>query len=258
MNKNVDILFEVDPQIRERLTVWRLFDSPHINALCNDWWKYFAVGIPLKLAGANHEGDIDFLVCRPSIKFPEREMDFDVPQYRVFEVKVSTSDLRGIPKSLKHGKLRRLQGQMQKLKAFGCPLLYHFEVHILETGFSDMNNYPTQGMRESVELKHEFFQSDNYGYIVTALEFTKSLSEDRAGIWHPLINITTPNKYASLEPFNVLSTQLDLFYKIHKNELHEKSFQGKPVISYCYACSSLIVPTHQRSCSKCGKSLLIV
>lgn len=253
---NQDILYETNPQIREKKAVWRFFESPDINALCADWWKYFAVGIPLNLTKANYEGDIDLLICRPTRNPANKEMDFDTPQYRVFEVKVSTANVLGVPKSLKHGKIKQLEGQMKKLKAFGCPLLYHFELHIFETGFSNLNNYPTPSILESVELKNNFFQSNDFGYIVSALEFIEGVPENRAGKWHRIANIAVPKKYTPSEPFNTLAIQLDKFYKDNQRELHKNSFYGKPVISYCYKCRNLVIPTPEISCSKCGKTLL--
>ncbi len=251
-----EILFKTNSQKREKLTVWRLFNSPFIYDLSAGLWKYFAVGIPLNLLGGETIGDIDLLICRPTLSHQTYEVDFEKLEYRVFEIKVSTTDINGIPKSLKLGKMNKIKSQVNKLKKFGCPLIYYFEIFLFETGFSDSNFSPTKEMIKSIKTKEEFFATNQHGFLISALEFVKNFPEKHACKWRPIINVSMPEKQDSKKAFHNLSNCLEKFYNENLNILKQNSFNGIPVISYCYSCRQLIVPKTTLECSKCNTTLL--
>ncbi len=129
-------LFEAKPQNREARAIWKMFRTPTPWALCNDWWQWFAINIPMSLAGSEFEGDLDIIVSMPDKLPPTVDGG---SRYRVFETKSVLVHADGTSKSIKSGKTEKILKQLKKLERFGCQNIFLFEIHVMQAGFS-----PTQ------------------------------------------------------------------------------------------------------------------
>lgn len=245
MNKINDTLYNTNSQQRERNAIFQFFNSPFIFALCNDWWNWFAVGIPMNLNGNDIDGDLDLIVSRPSKTPPQIGTK---PMYRVFEVKTSIIEKEGKVRSLKLGKINELNGQLKKLKKFGCHQLFLFDIYVIQSGFSLINDSLPIKIKEAIFKKARETIDIKIGYVAGAIESSPFYDDNVGGILHPLINIISADKLDPVGPFLGLMEKLEHFYNDFKNNKENLKNMGIPIITYCYDCKKLTMLSLNQYC----------
>ena len=187
-------LFNTDNQEQETKAILKILRNPYItNALCNDWWDWFAVNVPYDALEKNgFKGDIDILLKRPT----HPEAYYGGFTYRAFEVKVTKVNKNGEIKSGLHrgkGQLRKLKLKLNLLKKFGCELVFFLEIFILERGYSKKFTFPSDEIEKEIMNKAEELKSLGVGYVVCVDEPSVTHDDESGG------QLYFPN--------NVLSTQ---------------------------------------------------
>ena len=238
MNRNMSVLFDTASQSRESAAIYQIFNSPHQFAICSDWWDWFAINIPLSHFDKNgFEGDLDLIVRRPgfnALGMPDKKAR---PTYRVFEVKSSTIDKSGTPKSIKNSErtVKKICGQLEKIQEFGSPNIFLLEIFILQDLYSSLNAYPHKSIMSSIESKIEQLAELGVGYLFTSFEPTPGMSEAVGGKYYNLEHCLLPKSNKISGEFYRLADRLDDFFT--KNGGLEKG----SIINFCNSCRELSI-----------------
>ncbi len=255
-----DVLFNVNNQQRERAAVWKIIRSfVAFSALCNDWWKWTAVGIPLDLIDKDQpQGDIDLLIAMP-VPSPKDEAAENEIIYRAFEVKTSKVTRDGNVRSLKDNevKFQKVIKQLDKLREFGAEQIFLLEVYIAQSGYSSASfRFPVE-IQKAITARFQKIRGGAYGYVATFIEQITGFDEENTGVAHIPINIHPAAINASKKPFNDLVSNLNEFFESQiQNSIGPRRLIT--VITYCDKCRHLLIPESDLDprCPACGKDLI--
>ena len=246
-------LYEIDNNRREKASVWELIKSPNMMALCNDTFRWLAVGIPLNLIDKSQpDGDIDLMVVMLVFAGATKDGNPDFRTvYRSFEVKTSKISSNSDVRSLKTNQLKKHKKQLQKLRDFGANQIFLLWTFILEAGYLEQHHDLPIEIHRDIEVKLGSLIGHEYGY-----EVFYSV-EDSGGfpLFVPNTNIYPAKELPIGEPFNKLVKFLDNFYNEQLSSSNARI--GLSMISYCYNCKKLILVYRDGpySCGFCHKAL---
>ncbi len=259
------ILFESNPQYREKATIWHIFSlGPLYRCLAGGRvFRWFALNIPMDLGtGGTFTSDIDILARL-----------YDYPRtsewlYRAWEVKVSLLCKDGTARSLKVGKTQRTMTQLRAYRDFGIPAVSLLDVYLCEAGFMRTSGFPTPSVKNAIGAKIPELQREGFGYQLLPFEHEKHEGAD-AGLlttgrprktdsenwsipYASTINLFPPQRKKSADPFAHLADRLNDFFESSKKPSNNQ-------IVFCRECRQLqmIRMTDEFECPSCHTDLVI-
>jgi len=229
-------------------------------SLCDTWWKWAAIGVPLNLLDKRQpQGDIDLLIAMTVPIVKNNEVDLSHVIYRSFEVKTSKVKETGEIRSLKNTdkKFDKVIGQLNKLKIFGAEQIFLLEVYIAEAGFSSTSFDIPEQLVNVVKNRYKKIEGNIYGYVVTFLEQIIGFDEENTGKAHIPMNIHPPTTLSIKDPFFNLVSYLNSYFEKNNQNL-EGTGKFVTVMTYCDKCKKIIIPDSyiNPSCIICGKDLI--
>lgn len=239
-------IYDTPSQVRENRLIYRLFEDGHFWGLCNDSFKWVAVGIPFDIIDSKEKGDIDILFCIPK-NLGKNSKYF----YRAFEVKASLIDKNGKARSLKRGNKKfEIKKQLEKLKKFGAEQVFLLEILLLHSEYK--GNFFTKEVIESLKEKRKYLANIQVGYVVMPLKYFSHIPENEAGRYGVPDNILLAPFHKVSQSFIQLVEHIDKFYE------SSTEVNTWKIITYCKKCKNLTIVSSSGplKCFYCGESVL--
>jgi|SRR3989344_2890888 len=243
-------LFEVYPQQREEVAIWKMMRHPvFIDFAGNYMLRWVAINIPMNAFGRNgFEGDIDLIYSLAAPPIPNTH-----PSYiRAFEIKTATVDGNGTIKSLDSTKFEHGLRQCEKLQAFGAEMIFLIDILILEQGKFIINDPVWEKVDKTLADRTKLVEPTSFGYNVKFLQYLEEGDEFQAGMMYPPRDYVLGKHLPIGEPFKLFTDKL----AEHAGKAGFKN--GPPILFFCKECGKIPVSrTNVRNpvCEYCGYTI---
>jgi hypothetical protein len=255
------VLFDSDPQYREKATIWRIFSMfPLYGALPSGHiWRWFAINIPMDLGtGGKFTGDIDILARL--YDFPRSRNWF----YETWEVKVSLLCKNGRIRSLKSGKMGKMMGQLKAYREFGSPSVSLLDTYICEAGFMANNTFPPASIERVIRDRLGKLYKEGFGYQLLPFEHSKDGNADvglkvysnRSNPLETRIKMLAARESCPRELFSHLAGHINDFFEDALIKVKKPVFNQILFCRNC-RCLQLIRMKETSRCPTCQKDLIL-